>query len=132
MSHTRLIALGTALVIGASVAMPALAASNLAFMQNSPLSFLRAKDNASLAQLADQVLRNKADNETTDWSNKGTGNPVAITGQVTPSNTQKQGDETCRDLVVRLNARGQEVTLRLVACKVKDDAPWKLQKRAAP
>lgn len=135
MSHNRLLALGASLLIGAAAittATPALAASNLTFMQDSPLAFMRAKDNASIARAAGAVLSDKADNETVDWNNKGTGNSTAITGTLTATNTQKNGDATCRDLIVLLTARAQDVTLRLTACKANDSAPWKLQKRASP
>lgn len=132
MSHTRLLALGAALLIGAGAAAPVLAASNLTFMSNSPLAWLRAKDNASLAKAADDVLSNKQDNETVDWNNKGTGTPTQFTGQITATNTQKTDDKTCRDLIVPLNAKGQDVTLRLNACKAGEKGKWALQKRAAP
>ncbi|WP_353191566.1 RT0821/Lpp0805 family surface protein [Pandoraea pnomenusa] len=132
LSRARSIAFGTALVIGASVAMPAFAASNLSFMDNSPLAFMRRADNASIAKAAGQVLSDKQDNETTEWTNKGTGNPTAITAQLTPTNTQKTDEQTCRDLIVVLGARGQQVTLRLPACKQGEKGHWELQRRAAP
>ncbi|AVF38969.1 hypothetical protein [Pandoraea apista] len=137
MSHTHLslarsIALGTALVIGASMAAPAFAASNLMFMSNSPLAYMKKADNESLAKAANEVLSTKQDNETVEWTNKGTRNSVAITAQLTPTNTQKDATKTCRDLIVLLGAKGQEVTLKLPACKQGDAGRWELQKRAAP
>ncbi len=131
-SRARSLALGTALVIGASMAAPVLAASNLSFMQNSPLAYMKKADNESFAKTAGDVLSNKQDNETVEWTNKGTRNPVAIAAQLTPTNTQKDGEKTCRDLIVLLTAKGQEVTLKLPACKATDTSRWELQKRGTP
>lgn len=136
MSHIRLsracsLALGTALAIGAGAFTPAFAASNLAFMDNSPLAFMRKADNASIAKAAGAALSDQQDNETVEWSNKGTGNPTAITAQLTPTNTQKTDAQTCRDLIVLLGARGQEVTLRLAACRKGENGRWELQKRGS-
>ncbi|MDR3399828.1 MAG: RT0821/Lpp0805 family surface protein [Pandoraea sp.] len=137
MSHTHLslarrVALGTALAIGASMAAPAFAASNLMFMSNSPLAYMKKADNESLAKAANDVLTNKQDNETVDWTNTGTRNPVVITAQLTPTNTHKDDTRTCRDLIVLLGAKGQEVTLKLPACKKGDAGRWELQKRGTP
>ncbi|VVE86777.1 hypothetical protein [Pandoraea bronchicola] len=132
LSRARRVALGTALAIGAGMTAPAYAASNLMFMSNSPLAYMKKADNESLAKAADNVLSTKQDNETVDWSNKGTRNPVAIAAQLTPTNTQKDDTGTCRDLIVLLVAKGQEVTLRLPACKKGDAGGWELQKRATP
>ncbi len=132
LSRARAIVFGTALVVGASVAAPAFAASNLAFMSDSPLAYLRKADNDSLAKAAGDVLSHKQDNETVDWSNKGSRNPVAIKAQLTPTNTQKDATHTCRDLIVVLGAKGQEVTLKLAACKKGENGLWELQKRATP
>jgi surface antigen len=141
MSHTHLsrarrIALGTtlgaALVISAGMAAPAFAASNLMFMSNSPLAYMKKADNESLAKAANDALTNKQDNETVEWTNKGTRNPVAITAQITPTNTQKDDTKTCRDLIVLLGAKGQEVTLKLPTCKKGDAGRWELQKRSTP
>ncbi len=136
MSHIRLsrarsLALGTALAICAGAFTPAFAASNLAFMDNSPLAFMRKADNASIAKAAGAALSDQQDNETVEWSNKGTGNPTAITAQLTPTNTQKTDAQTCRDLIVLLGARGQEVTLRLAACRKGENGRWELQKRGS-
>ncbi|VVD89076.1 MULTISPECIES: hypothetical protein [Pandoraea] len=131
-SRARSLVLGTALAIGAGVAAPAFAASNLSFMSNSPLAYLRKADNESFAKAARVVLEEKQDNDTTEWTNQGTRNPVAIAAQITPTNTQKDGDRTCRDLVVLLTAKGQEVTLKLPACKANEKARWELQKRGTP
>ncbi|AKM30656.1 hypothetical protein AB870_11875 [Pandoraea faecigallinarum] len=131
-SRARSLVLGTALVIGASVAVPAFAASNLSFMSNSPLAYMRKADNESLAKAAGAALSNKQDNESSEWTNKGTGNPVAIAAQLTPTNTHKDGEKTCRDLVVLLTAKRQEVTLKLPACKASENARWQLQKRGTP
>ncbi|QHE90481.1 hypothetical protein [Pandoraea fibrosis] len=137
MSHTHLsrfrsIALGTALAVGAGLAAPAFAASNLMFMSNSPLAYMKKADNESLAKAANEVLSTKQDNETVEWANKGTRNPVAITAHLTPTNTQKDDTKTCRDLIVLLGAKGQEVTLKLPACKQGDAGRWELQKRGTP
>ncbi|QBC30150.1 MULTISPECIES: RT0821/Lpp0805 family surface protein [Pandoraea] len=131
LSLARSFGLGTALVVGATMAAPAFAASNLLFMSNSPLAYLHKADNASLAKAASNVLSHQQDNETVDWSNKGTGNPVAITAQLTPTNTQKDDTRTCRDLIVVLGAKGQEVTLKLPTCKKGENGQWELQKRGA-
>ncbi|MFJ2994404.1 hypothetical protein [Pandoraea sp. NPDC087047] len=131
-SRARTLALGTALVIGASMTAPVLAASNLSFMQNSPLAYMKKADNESFAKAARDVLSDKQDNDTVEWTNKGTRNPVAIAAQLTATNTQKDGDKTCRDLVVLLTAKGQEVTLKLPACKTTENGHWELQKRGTP
>ncbi|VVD72204.1 hypothetical protein PCO31111_00684 [Pandoraea communis] len=132
LSRARRVALGTALVIGASLAAPAFAASNLMFMSNSPLAYMKKADNESFAKAADEVLSTKQDNETVEWTNKGTHNSVAITAQLTPTNTQKDDTKTCRDLNVLLGAKGQEVLLKLPACKKGDTGHWELQKRGTP
>lgn len=129
LSRARRVALGTALVTGASLAAPAFAASNLIFMSNSPLAYMKKADNESFAKAADEVLSTKQDNETVVWTNKGTHNSVAITAHLTPTNTQKDDTKTCRDLDVLLGAKGQEVLLKLPTCKKGDTGRWELQKR---
>ena len=123
--HT-LSALGAALFI--AVGMGSAHAANLGFLNNTPMSFMNQEDYNSLQNAVRDAVEHKADGESTTWSNEGTRNSVRINSTITPSNTQKDGDKTCRDTEVVINAKGQSMTLRPHFCRVGEGA-WKFQKQ---
>ncbi|WP_076592072.1 hypothetical protein [Herminiimonas arsenitoxidans] len=107
---------------------PSIQAANLRFLNYTPITYLKAKDNASLHKAAGDVLDNKKDGEKLDWSNKGLGNATQVTAEITASNTTTTGDKTCRDLSIVLHAKGQDQTLGLQVCKAKA-GKWELVKK---
>ena len=102
-------------------------AQNLAFMHNSPISFMRDKDLASLTKTLNGVLDSSADGQTTEWTNEGTGNSVPIKGTLTPKDTDDQNGMHCRHLAVTLSAKSQDQSWLPLFCKTAQG--WKMQKR---
>ena len=123
--HT-LSALGAALFV--TVGMGSAHAANLGFLNNTPMSFMNQEDYNSLQNAVRDAVEHKADGESTTWSNEGSRNGTRINSTITPSNTQKDGDKTCRDTEVVINAKGQSMTLRPHFCRVGAGA-WKFQKQ---
>jgi len=123
--HT-LSALGAALFI--AVGMGSAHAANLGFLNNTPMSFMNQEDYNSLQNAVRDAVEHKADGESTTWSNEGSRNGTRINSTITPSNTQKEGDKTCRDTEVVITAKGQSMTLRPHFCRVGEGA-WKFQKQ---
>lgn len=123
--HT-LSALGAALFV--TVGMGSAHAANLGFLNNTPMSFMNQEDYNSLQNAVRDAVEHKADGESTTWSNEGSRNGTRINSTITPSNTQKEGDKTCRDTEVVITAKGQSMTLRPHFCRVGEGA-WKFQKQ---
>jgi surface antigen len=111
-----------------TIGMGSAHAANLGFLNNTPMSFMNQADYASLQNAVRDAVEHKADGESTTWSNEGTRNSVRINSTITPSNTQKEGNKTCRDSEVVINAKGQSMTLRPHFCRVGDGA-WTFQKQ---
>jgi len=97
---------------------------------NTPISYLKERDLQQLNRAARTALDLKQDGEALDWNNDGTGNPVHVAGTITPANTKKDGDRSCRTLAIVANAKGPTQTCSPTACK--DGGPnskWQLLKR---
>ncbi|MGF6918170.1 RT0821/Lpp0805 family surface protein [Paraburkholderia sp. 40] len=103
-------------------------ASNLNFLKDTPITYMRDADRKALNNAAQKALDTKKDGESLDWSNAGTGNPVSITGTVTPRDTTKEGDRTCRTATLVAVAKGQTQSWTPVACKT-GNGPWKVLKK---
>lgn len=112
---------GAALLPGATLSH----ASNLNFLRNTPITYMRAADRQALNSAAQVTLDTKKDGESLNWSNAGTGNPVSISGTVTPQSTTKEGDKTCRTVTLVANAKGQTQSWTPTACK-QGSGPWKI------
>ena len=102
-------------------------AQNLAFMHNSPISYMRDKDLASLTKALNTALDGSADGQSSDWSNDGLGNSVPIKATVTPKDTADQGGMHCRHVAVTLSAKNQDQSWLPLFCKTAQG--WKMQKR---
>jgi surface antigen len=103
-------------------------ASNLGFLNDTPLSYMKQGDIDSVKQAVDDALNQKQDGETVNWLNEGTGNSVKIDAVITLEQTMKDGDRTCRSTGVVLSAKGQSMNLRPVFCRQGSGA-WRLKKR---
>lgn len=103
-------------------------AANLGFLQNTPMSYMNQADYNSLQDAVRDAVANKADGESATWSNEGSRNGVRINSTITPSNTQKEGNKTCRDTEIVINAKGQSMTLHPHFCRTGEGA-WTFQKQ---
>jgi surface antigen len=103
-------------------------ASNLNFLRNTPITYMRAADRKALNSAGQKALDTKQDGESLEWSNAGTGNPVSITGTVTPKDTTKDGDRTCRTTTLTAVAKGQSQSWTPVVCKT-GNGPWKVLRK---
>ena len=102
-------------------------AQNLGFMHDSPISFMKQKDMASLAEALNAALDKGTDGQTSEWSNEGLGNSVPITATITPKDGLEDKGMTCRHVAIQLTARNQQQGWQPLYCKTP--AGWKLQKR---
>lgn len=91
---------------------------------NTPISYIKERDLQQLNVAARAALETKADSESLEWNNQGAGNPVDVHGTITPSDTVKDANKTCRKLAIVAQAKGQTQTWSPVACKVGTDK-WK-------
>ncbi|MFM0296186.1 MULTISPECIES: RT0821/Lpp0805 family surface protein [Paraburkholderia] len=103
-------------------------AANLGFLNDTPLSYMKQRDIDSVKKAVFSALNDKQDGETTNWVNEGTGNSVKIDAAITVASTAKDGERTCRDVGVVLNAKGQSMSLRPQFCK-QGSGTWQLQKK---
>jgi surface antigen len=103
-------------------------AANLGFLKNTPITYMKQPDLQALNKEAHTALDTKQDGESLDWNNQGAGNPVAIDGTITPSDTDKKGDRTCRKLTMVAHAKGQTQTWVPTVCKT-DGGVWALLKQ---
>ena len=103
-------------------------ASNLNFLNDTPLSYVKPRDIDSIKRAITDVLNTKSDGEFSQWTNADTGNSVKMDAMMTPSDTSHDGNKTCRHVAVVLSAKGQSMNLHPVFCRTgKTD--WALQKR---
>jgi len=102
-------------------------AQNLAFMHDSPISFMKQKDMASLTEALHAALDKSTDGQTSDWSNAGLGNSVPITATITPKDKVEDQGMSCRHAAIQLTARNQQQGWQPLFCKTSSG--WKLQKR---
>lgn len=111
-------------------------AANLGFLMNTPISYMKERDLQQLNRAAQKALNSKQDGEALDWNNDGTGNPVHVEVTVTPLDTRKEGDRSCRTIAIVAKAKGQTQTWAPTACKDGGpDSKWQLLKtigRVAP
>lgn len=103
-------------------------ASNLNFLNDTPMSYIKKKDMDSIKVALTDVLNTKKDGEATHWTNEGTGNSVQIEATMTPESTSHEGSKTCRRVTVVLLAKGQSMTLHPGFCGT-GQTNWMLQKR---
>jgi surface antigen len=103
-------------------------AANLGFLNDTPISYMKDRDLQALNKAAGAALEKNKDGESSDWNNKGTGNSVAINGTVTPQDTEKDGDRTCRKVTLVAIAKGQTQTWTPTACK-EGSGKWHLLKK---
>jgi len=103
------------------------AAVGLGFLAETPMAYLNKYDSPALTKAATQVLNEKKDGETTQWSNEGLRNSVRIHADITASETEKTDAQVCRTLHVALTAKGQDQTLKLKLCKAGSEN-WKVAK----
>jgi surface antigen len=102
-------------------------AANLNFLHDTPMSYMTQQDYASITNAVRDAVANKPDGESATWTNEGTRNAVKIDATITPTNTEKNGDTTCRNTDVVINAKGQTMTLHPRFCRI-GTADWKYQK----
>ena len=103
-------------------------AANLGFLNNTPITYMKQRDLQALNSAARTALETKEDGQSLEWSNQGAGNPVPIKGTVTPLDTVKDGDRTCRKITLVAIAKGQTQTWTPTACKT-GNGKWQLQKQ---
>ncbi|CAG9202438.1 conserved exported hypothetical protein [Paraburkholderia sabiae] len=108
--------------------MSAAEATNLNFLNDTPMSYIKKSDMDSIKVALTDVLNTKKDGETTQWTNEGTGNGVKIDAAITPESTSQQGGKTCRLVAVVLSAKGQSMNLHPKFCGT-GRTDWALQKR---
>lgn len=122
-SVTRILT-SAVLLAGAGVTF----ASNLNFLKDTPISYMKDADKKALNDAAQIALDRNKDGESSTWSNSGTGNAVPIHGTVTPRDTLKDGDKTCRSATLTAIAKGQTQTWTPTVCK-QGNGPWKIRKQ---
>ena len=103
-------------------------ATNLNFLRDTPISYMKPPDRQALNQAAQHALNTKKDGESMTWNNERTGNPVRIDGTVTPRDTTESGGETCRKITLVAVAKGQTQSLTPTACK-KPSGEWRIKKQ---
>jgi hypothetical protein len=108
--------------------MAAAEASNLDFLNDTPMSCIKKRDMDSIKSALVEVLNTKNDGETTRWINEGTGNSVKIDAAMTPESTSREGERTCRLVSVVLSAKGQSMNLHPRFCGTSR-TDWTLQQR---
>ncbi|SDG60349.1 hypothetical protein [Paraburkholderia phenazinium] len=104
-------------------------AANLGFLSDTPISYMKQRDIDSIKAAVLGALDARQDGESANWVNEGTGNSIRIDATITPQSTSKDGDRTCRDVGVVLNAKGQSVSLRPQFCR-EASGLWHLQKKS--
>lgn len=103
-------------------------AANLGFLSDTPISYMKQRDIDSVTTAVMGALDAKQDGESATWVNEGTGNSIRIDATITPQSTAKDGERTCRDVAVVLNAKGQSMSLRPQFCR-EASGRWQLQKK---
>lgn len=103
-------------------------AANLGFLHDTPASYMKQADYESLTRAVRDAVANKADGEAATWSNEGLRNSTRIDATITPTKTDKDGDKTCRDTQVVVNAKGQSMTLHPRFCRTGESGAWVFQK----
>ncbi len=115
------------LILGSAVFSASASAVGLGFLADTPMAYLNKNDKPVFVKAVTDVLNEKKDGETTQWSNEGLRNSVRINAEITASDTEKADAQTCRKVQVALSAKGQEQTLKLKVCKAGTQG-WKVAK----
>jgi surface antigen len=102
-------------------------AVGLGFLAETPMAYLNKNDKPALLKAVTDVLNDKKDGESVQWSNEGLRNSVRIAADITASETEKTDAQVCRKVQLALNAKGQEQTLKLKLCKAGTQG-WKVAK----
>ena len=118
----------SALIFGSVVFSASASAVGLGFLADTPMAYLNKNDKPVFVKAVGDVLNDKKDGETVQWSNEGLRNSVRIQADITASDTQKTDAQTCRNVQVALSAKGQEQTLKLTVCKA-GAGEWKVKKQ---
>ena len=108
--------------------MPSAGASNLNFLNDTPMSYIKKTDMDSIKSKLIEVLNTSKDGDTVRWANEGTGNSVRIDATIQPESTSQEGGKTCRLVSVVLSAKGQSMNLHPKFCGT-GRTDWALQKR---
>jgi len=124
LTHCVRVASAVMLLTGTATA----GASNLNFLNDTPMSYIKKPDMDSIKVALTDVLNTRKDGETTQWTNEGTGNSVKIDAAMTPESTSQEGGKTCRLVTVVLTAKGQSMNLHPKFCGT-GRTDWALQKR---
>ncbi|MEM5370811.1 hypothetical protein V4C53_32885 [Paraburkholderia azotifigens] len=103
-------------------------ASNLDFLNDTPMSYINNSDIESIKRALADALNTNADGEMRRWMNDGTGNSIQISGMLTPESTIREGSRTCRHVLVVLVAKGQSMDFHPDFCRSPQEE-WTLQKR---
>ncbi|HEV3424241.1 MAG TPA: RT0821/Lpp0805 family surface protein [Paraburkholderia sp.] len=103
-------------------------AANLGFLNDTPVAYMKPRDIDSVKAAVISALNEKQDGEAANWDNEGTGTSTRIDATITVQSTAKDGERTCRDTMVVLDAQGQSMTLRPQFCREGSSA-WQLQKK---
>ena len=104
----------------AIVALPA-AASNLDFLQDTPLSEFSDEDRKLFAATLAQTLSEADDNEVRKWSNPAT----KFGGEITPLRTRTRGDTVCRDVAIVNTAKARTEKSVYTYCRERE-GEWRL------
>jgi surface antigen len=118
----------TGVLFNMSVLAATGSSSNLGFLNNTPIAYMRQADIASLRDAIYVTLDSTPDGATRAWNNQGLGNHVAINADLKPEQTMTHDQRTCRRLVVALRAKGQLIDLHPRYCR-ESQGKWQLQKR---
>jgi surface antigen len=102
-------------------------ASNLSFLDNTPLAYIQPRDHDEIIKAVYVALDSKQDGQTANWTNQGSRNSVRIDAKITPHDTTKDGEKTCRKVDVELDAKGQSMTLVPSYCR-EGKGEWQFQK----
>jgi len=108
--------------------IPVAEASNLDFLNDTPISYIKKADIDSMKRVLVEVFNKKKNGETTRWTNEGTGHSVKIDAIKIPDSTSQEGKKTCRRVSVVPTAKGQSMDLHSAFCGTTQ-ADWTLQKR---
>ena len=76
-------------------AIPVAEASNLNFLNDTPMSYIKKADIDSMKRALLEVLNKKKDGETTRWTNENTGNSVKINATMVPASSKDLSSDSC-------------------------------------
>jgi surface antigen len=106
-------------IIASAAFTQATLASNLNFLEYSPISYFTAKDSALMQANSDYALDHTKDGQKSSWNNPQTG----AWGYAIPANTTRTNGTTCRDLTIYNNAHKTPGQATYHFCKI--NGQWK-------